>query len=234
MEYRRNRLFFMYRRTKLWTGVGVLSYVFFALAVLALLWFLWLPPALPFAIVGTVLFFISRSMLTDEKHMTEQAARIRKRAEEKFAALPKQGGNASEPFVFESWDFQAAALFCCRGKKRLYASCYRVTQVLWEAETLCVLTLSADLLEEKEEVSCQRFFFSELSGSEVGRETVCREGIDGILYEFDLPVIRLYDKEGKEATVLYHRVADYTMDNFCETLAHRLETLNRRASASEK
>ena len=234
MEYRRNRLFFMYRRTKIWTGVGILSYAFFVLAVLALLWFLWLPPALPFAIVGTVLFFISRSMLTDEKHMMEQAAHVRKQAEEKFAALPTQGGSASEPFVFENWDFQAAALFCCRGKKRLYASRYRVAQVMLEAETLCLWTLSADLLEEREEVSCQRFLLSELSRSEVGRETVCREGIDGILYEFDLPVIRLYDKEGKEAAILYHRVADYTMDDFCETLAHRLETLDRRASVSEK
>lgn len=233
MDFKQNALFFNHKRTRFWTNLSYISYIFFALAVVVFIsaWG-WLAAALPFASVGVVILLTSLSMITSEKQIKEQIALLQRGARE--AALEHFGYPNQDPelfFEFEGYDLADETLPIRKRKNgRVFSSVYVITYIMMENNMLRIWEKKSSLLEDKEEIITKDIPFTALSGAESHTETAKRVCIDGVEKDIPMNLLTVKDKDGKVVCTAYCKTFNYDIDRLCENLAHNIQRANASAA----
>ena len=233
MDFKQNALFFNHKRTRFWTGLSYISYIFFALAVVVfILAWGWLAAALPFASVGVVILLTSLSMITSEKQIKEQIELLRKGAKE--AALEHFDYPNQEPdlfFEFEGYDLVDETLPIRKRKNgRIFSSVYVITYIMMENNTLRIWEKKSSILEAKEEIITKDIPFTELSGAQSHTEITKRVCIDGVEKEIPMNLLTVKDKDGNVVCTAYCKTFNYDIDRLCENLAHNIQRAKAAAT----
>lgn len=231
MDYKRNKLFFAAKRVKVCTYVSLSSYVFFAVALYVFIVTTWLPPALPFVCIGTVILITCMSLMTSESQYKQQVAELReemkKQADDFFDYAEEDPDHF---FRFESYDLSDPSLPIRLGKNnRVYSSTFTVGYLRLTQDALSILNMSRSLTEEGElEKHSATIKYTDLSGARVVNDSTERVFYDGRTREVKRSFIEILDKNSQVVAKIESSSYDYNMDKFKELLDHDIERASVR------